>query len=280
MRYFFRFIAPRRFNLLLICLASLLTCSAFASPAHAASQSKWKIVHSPKQGFLQGVAAFSSNDVWAVGNTGSKPLIEHWNGSSWSAIPSPNPGSDSALDSVAVVSANDVWAVGTNGTGTLTENWNGSSWTIVPSPSPDSGSALTSVAVASANDIWASGYSETGGSTGAKTLTEHWNGSSWKRVPSPSPKGGGTIGDALLSLTVGSTNNVWAVGYHGTGDAYTNTLIENWNGSKWRVVSSPSPGDDSYFQGAAAVPGTSNAWAVGFYGLYSSPFHTLTEYYG
>ena len=78
MRYFFRFIAPRRFNLLLICLASLLTFSAFASPVRAASQNKWKIVHSPKQGFFQGVAAFSSNDVWAVGNTGSKPLIENW----------------------------------------------------------------------------------------------------------------------------------------------------------------------------------------------------------
>jgi hypothetical protein len=41
-----------------------------------------------------GVAAVSSNDVWAVGVTSngglSATLVEHWNGTSWTVIPSPN----------------------------------------------------------------------------------------------------------------------------------------------------------------------------------------------
>ncbi len=80
-----------------------------------------KVVHFEKyetSGQLNGIAAVSATDVWAVGRYGDSngdehTLIEHWNGSSWSAIPSPNPGGQSqGLSSVAAVSASDVWAVG------------------------------------------------------------------------------------------------------------------------------------------------------------------------
>jgi hypothetical protein len=62
----------------------------------------WAIVPSPSisptNSFLQGIDAVASNDVWAVGyypnQSGIRQtLIEHWNGSSWSVVPSPNPGS-------------------------------------------------------------------------------------------------------------------------------------------------------------------------------------------
>jgi hypothetical protein len=42
-------------------------------------------------------------------------------------------------------------------------------------------------------------------------------------------------------VTVVSPRNVWAVGDYNTGRAYL-TLIEHWNGSSWKIVSSPSPG--------------------------------------
>ncbi len=83
----------------------------------------WSVVPSPSPGtrynYLNGVAAVSSNDVWAVGYyvNGSFPdyetLVEHWNGTSWSVIPSPDPGTGyNYLNGIAAVSANDVWAVG------------------------------------------------------------------------------------------------------------------------------------------------------------------------
>ena len=66
---------------------------------------------------LYGVAAVSANDVWAVGYcpmaARAQTLVEHWNGSAWSVVPSPNVGTtDNDLNGVAAVSASDVWAVG------------------------------------------------------------------------------------------------------------------------------------------------------------------------
>src|SRR6266700_3094663 len=50
----------------------------------------WSIVPSPSPdgafNDLFSVAAFSTSDVWAVGDSGSGTLIEQWNGSSWSAV--------------------------------------------------------------------------------------------------------------------------------------------------------------------------------------------------
>src|SRR5207237_8948557 len=84
--------------------------------------SSWSIVPGPNiyrgGNYLKGVAALSSNDIWAVGTYyGSVPegtLVEHWDGETWSVIPSPNPGTfESGLNGVAVASASHVWAVGT-----------------------------------------------------------------------------------------------------------------------------------------------------------------------
>src|SRR5437762_3576748 len=59
----------------------------------------WSVVPSPNVSGLDrtltGVAAVSANDVWAVGyyhnaNYVVQTLIEHWNGSAWSIVPSSN----------------------------------------------------------------------------------------------------------------------------------------------------------------------------------------------
>src|SRR5436305_546774 len=66
---------------------------------------------------LSGVAALTASNAWAVGgyDTGgtglNHTLIEHWNGTAWSIVPTPDspPG---VLNAVDAVSASDVWAVG------------------------------------------------------------------------------------------------------------------------------------------------------------------------
>src|SRR5207248_429741 len=107
-------------------------------------------------------------------------LVEHWDGSSWSVVSSPNPDpSFDSLHAVAAISSNNVWAVGTTGNPTqnLIEHWNGTAWSLVSSPDPNNGNQLLAVAVIAANDIWAVGV--TFPTSVAQTLTEHWNGSVW-----------------------------------------------------------------------------------------------------
>ena len=62
------------------------------------------------------MAAVSSSDVWAVGSQGSRTLTEHWDGTRWSVVTSPNPlpttKGNNFLTSVTTVSSGDVWAVG------------------------------------------------------------------------------------------------------------------------------------------------------------------------
>ena len=60
--------------------------------------------------------------------------MEHWNGTAWSVVPSPNVGPVLTLShGVAAVSANDVWAVGSYDVTdkALVEHWDGTAWSVV-----------------------------------------------------------------------------------------------------------------------------------------------------
>jgi hypothetical protein len=251
----------------------------------------WNIVPSPnplpQNGVLYGVAAVSASDIWAVGfytnsSNVDQTLIEHWNGSSWSIVPSPNTGSSDSLNAVSSSSTSDVWAVGayansSNVAQTLIEHWNGSSWSIVASPNVGTlGSSLAGVTSISASNAWAVG-SYTMGVTPysyQQTLIEHWNGSTWSIVSSPNA---GSYWNDLKAVKSVSASNIWAV-----GDGLGKTLIEHWNGTRWRVVSSPNAGthDPNDLFAVTQIPGTSQMWAVGSYHshLYRVG-QTLTEFY-
>src|SRR5947209_20598760 len=103
-------------------LATALASAAFQPtrvPGTSTTQSQlkcggWHVVPSPPGAnkIFFGVAATSTNDAWTVGyiNNGSndETLIEHWDGTSWSIIPSANPGSnENILRAVTTTSAND-----------------------------------------------------------------------------------------------------------------------------------------------------------------------------
>ena len=101
----------------------------------------WSLVDGPpvSNSSLSSVKALSSNDVWAVGykhfdrnaNTSSTFTL-HWDGTTWSEIPSPNVTTGfNMLSGVDGVAPNDVWAVGGSD---LTMHWDGTAWTEVPTP--------------------------------------------------------------------------------------------------------------------------------------------------
>ena len=173
------------------------------------------------------MAAVSAHDVWAVGdsNTLSKTLVEHWNGTSWSVVKSPNPGSGGVLTSVAAVSASNVWAAGyyTNARSailTLVEHWNGTNWQVVKSPNVGTHPSFWAITAVLTTDVWAVGSYGTSTEFDV-TLTEQWNGTQWSIVKSPSP---GTFHTQLVGVAAVSAHDVWAVGH-----ADNNTLTENFH---------------------------------------------------
>ena len=120
-----------------------------------------------------------------------KTLAVHWNGASWSVVPTPNPTSYDNLHRVFGSSSTDVWAVGTaygaNGIARpLTEHWNGTKWSVVASPSLGD-SYIRGGWALSPSDAWFVG--EWDGPAPTYTphqLVYHWNGTSWSSVTSPS----------------------------------------------------------------------------------------------
>jgi hypothetical protein len=249
----------------------LLTAAmAWAGPARSAPPCPgWSTVESPSPGtysYLLDVDAIASDDVWAVGTytpaggTGG-PLAEHWNGTSWSVVPTPGGGT---LLGVAAVATDDVWAVGEPSSfkGITIQHWDGTAWSRVDAPLPRGGgsAALWDVAAASANDVWAVGQFRKGAGP-YRTLVEHWNGTKWTVVPSPNA--GKTVPSRLLGVSVGSPADVWAVGSRSSeSDGSLRPLIEHWDGASWTLVPSPDPGVSSNLIRVDALTAT-DAWAVG-----------------
>jgi hypothetical protein len=143
----------------------------------------WKRVATPNVGEgtnkLNAVLALAPNDAWAVGfstpvappkQAATLTLIEHFDGTSWAVVPSPNVGPNSTNQSnrllgLTGISANDIWAFGSyftaDGSGhqmTLLLHWDGTSWTVASSPSPTKGGTpcdlLWTGVVSSPGDVW------------------------------------------------------------------------------------------------------------------------------
>jgi hypothetical protein len=186
--------------------------------------------------------------VWAVGAEGERTLIEHWNGSTWKVVPSPNRGrGGSDLVAVAAVSSRNLWAVGFSGAETvqhtLIEHWNGRAWKIARSPNPSAGlwDVLVAVAAASSRNVWAVGaYSNTNAGITQQTLIEHWNGRAWTQVPSPDP-GGTSVSSVLSGVAAISSRSAWTVGsYFDPSVRHLRTLFAHWDGHAWTQVPGPN----------------------------------------
>jgi len=123
---------------------------------------------------LQGVLALAPNNVWAVGwqNPGvpnyytNLTLIYHFDGHSWTIVPSPGaPGT--SLYGIVKNSANDMYAFGISadpsgyGFDSLVLHGDGNEWTIIPSPNPnnnnnpdDINNELLTGVVPSPGNVW------------------------------------------------------------------------------------------------------------------------------
>src|SRR5262249_56235318 len=92
----------------------------------------------------------------------------------------------------------------------------------------------------SAGTAWAVGDVEP--ATTFETLVLHWNGTTWRRVASPSP-GPPPVADDLYSVDAVSPASVWAVGdliNNGPGPTLKNPGL-HWDGTEGAPVASPQP---------------------------------------
>ena len=96
---------------------------------------QWSIIPTPNgpggNSLLRDIAVLSSNDIWAVGDTGTSTLALHWDGSQWSVVSTPAVSGTSGLQAVTAIAPDDVWAVGVRRDSsfqTLTIHWNGTEW--------------------------------------------------------------------------------------------------------------------------------------------------------
>lgn len=171
---------------------------------------QWTLTPSPNVGTgsnqLFGVVALADDNVWAVGSSIAKPdtgieyanqtLIEHWDGTAWTVVPSPNinyggQARDNILEGIVAVSPTDLWAFGSVDSNpgsesdyiliTLVLHWDGTSWTVAPSPNPDRDPSLVvnqlfGGVVTGPGNVWIVGSQELAPARGNGTLVLHTTG--------------------------------------------------------------------------------------------------------
>jgi hypothetical protein len=173
------------------------------------------------------------------------------------------------LNSVSCTSTVACTAVGSTSTGPVAERWNGTNWSTqsVPIPSGPISASLTGVSCTSLTDCLAVGSYSAAGVILA--LVERWNGTSWsiQSVPIPS----GAISARLNSVSCTTAAACTAVGSYSAGGVYL-ALVERWDGSSWKLQSTPPPPSGSTFIGLNGVSCASATacTAVGGYNIASS----------
>ena len=131
---------------------------------------------------------------------------------------------------------------------------------------------------ASSTDCWAVGSYAVPAGCCTQTLIEKWDGMSWAVVGSPNEtfSDGNAETNALSGVTCTSTSACWAVG--SDDPLYGQTLVEQWSGASWTIVSSPDtqgPGNSGL--SAATCVSPSECWASGTSSAGDGPEQTLIE---
>jgi hypothetical protein len=271
--------------------------------------STFHVINSPNPGTAynvvsnNGMAALSSNDIWAVGGYGDaltgpdRTLAMRWDGTTWTPVLTPNLGpSNDDLWGVAIVPGamadiGNVWAVGDYTDINNIEHpqalqlLTASSWTTnQPANIGMGNNILFGVTAVAANNIWAVGnWRQFNGdpntipptpASPAQTLIGHWNGTSF--TTAAGPQASGTSSDRLISVSASGPNDVWAVG-RTTDLGVDKTLILHYDGTSWTQKPSISPSSTAQtLYGVVAIT-PMLAYAAGAYKSADGRQHTLLE---
>jgi hypothetical protein len=259
-----RFVVVAALGVGAVSWAGAIPASAAPAPAPASAPAAWAIVRGARlapNNVLNGVVAVSARLAWAVGadafsSNGAapgRPVIERWNGRSWSVaqMPSAWPG---GLAAVAASSASDAWALGQEPSGTKEHllHWNGRRWAEITFPgTPGAFYGDLGITAAPGGRAWLIA------SPIPASQLFAWNGTRWGPQTYPCPAKVCILGQ--IRARTGS--DAWAVGNYVNQSGSGGPLALHWTGRSWRETAVPFV-RFGYLTGVFAVSRT-NAWAVG-----------------
>ncbi len=243
---------------------------------------KWSIVTSPNptgagQSQLYGVSCAGPSFCVAVGVSGPgstfvNPLVEQWNGTTWTLVNAVNPSGSTATQLSAVSCLSSTWCSSVGYTEdalhnrhVLTEAWNGMAWSVVTAPEPTGATASQFNSLWCASSSWCMAVGDyTNASSNTLSLGEVWNGTAWSVVVTPNP-GAGTSGE-LNGVSCAGAGFCAAVGqwYNGT---FFQAQLATWNGTAWTNATAPEadPSNYNYLVSVSCISATS-CGAVGSVG--------------
>src|SRR2546426_2430536 len=137
-------------------------------------------------------------------------------------------------------------------------------WHVVHPPNPGPFyNELNDITGTSSTDLWTVGWYTNVSNGSSLTLAEHWDGTQWMAIPTPTP---GDRGE-LASVAAIAPDDVWAVGetFRQSPDLYPRSLVEHWDGSAWSVVTLSGATIRGGLLSVFALS-ASDVWAVGFAG--------------
>jgi hypothetical protein len=210
----------------------------------------WTIAANPQDGTLSNdlrsvscpgpstCVAVGNYDAETAGGDISQPLIETWNGVSWTIGTGVNDISDAqGLSGVSCAGLTNCMAVGFDNPSpyneqALAETWNGSTWSSAPLPTIQVKPALTGVSCIAATTTCVAA---------AGLNAESWNGTSWSgEAGIPSHKNSQFGGISCVSTT-----SCVVVGNYATSTKKqtppTRTLVATLTGTQWKKTKSPNP---------------------------------------
>ncbi len=188
-------------------------------------------------------------------------------GGSWSIVKTQNPtGSESAdLLGVSCLTATDCEAVGNyeDSSGTelaLAEVWDGTSWTIqsIPNPADSEATALQGVACVAGQCEAVGSYENT--STAILPLAELWDGTTWAAQTPPAPAR--LTAATLDAVSCPVADACEAIGY-ATSASSASTFADGWNGTKWKLQTTPKAPNDGSTAAVSCVTGSDCEASIG-----------------
>ncbi|MFJ4332853.1 MULTISPECIES: hypothetical protein [unclassified Streptomyces] len=233
---------------------------------------QWRVVDAPAPDGIElagagllDVSARTADDVWAAGwlivvdsevpnpdkpggtiqETHAEAMLQHWDGEAWHLVPVPDAASLWTY-SVTALADDDVWVSGyTSDDRPAMLHYDGSSWSRVPVPYDGVNGELTDLEARGPNDVWAAGRKLVDDEDPGHALLAHWDGRTWKQVPTPADAG--RVNDLTLAPA-----GVVVAGEQPDGTPYVMRLRHG----RWSRPSVPPGGTDGsrYLTSVAWTP--------------------------
>jgi hypothetical protein len=253
--------------------------------APAPPEPVWELVEGAETtptSVLRDVVAVDATHAWAVGidaydvdkaDTTGTPLVQQWDGSSWSRTDLPGATWHGGLSFVAADAPDNVWAVGGRAgsdpgkTETHLLRYDGTAWAEVPF-APEPGTTITDLAVGGGH-TWLVGY------RGSAVVVQEWDGSAWRahRPPEECTQEGTSFGGLptfcnFTGIVAFAADDVWVAG-NAAWPGFKGPLVFHWDGKAWRPVKVGADNAETAFSEIGGTPG--NIWAAGHTAGYGGP---------